>query len=105
MEWHHDDVLFTPTPQIEVILTLHNTSDCVTKWKESDAVRSEIETEDNSVIILKAGPDGPEHSVSALRNGSRSILKFAFAEDDSNFRQDAKKNTMQFVNTKNAKVL
>lgn len=103
MEWHQDDVLYSPTPQIEVILTIANTSDCVTKWKENEEVKKEIETEPNSIIILKAGTDGPEHSVSSLRNGSRTILKFVYAEDGSVFLDDARKNIKQFVSKKNKK--
>lgn len=103
MEWHQDDVLYSPTPQIEVILTISNTSDCTTKWRESGELKKEIETEPNSAIILKAGSDGPEHSVSSLRNGSRVILKFVYAEDGSVFLDDAKTNTMQFTSKKNKK--
>ncbi|KAL7576570.1 hypothetical protein ACA910_018062 [Epithemia clementina (nom. ined.)] len=32
MAWHSDDVLFDP-PQLEVVWTLENTSDCVTMWR------------------------------------------------------------------------
>lgn len=100
MEWHQDDVLYSPTPQIEVILTINNTSDCITIWKESEENRHEIETEPNSVIILKAGTDGPEHYVSSLKHGSRMILKFVYAEDRSVFLDEARMNTMQFVSKK-----
>jgi hypothetical protein len=103
MEWHQDDILYNPTPQIEVILTISNTSDCITIWKEGEEMRNEIETKPNSVIILKAGTDGPEHSVSSLKHGSRMILKFVYAEDRSVFLNDARMNTMQFVSKKNRK--
>jgi dihydroorotase len=59
MEWHQDDILYNPTPQIEVILTISNTSDCITIWKEGEEMRNEIETKPNSVIILKAGQNIP----------------------------------------------
>ena len=32
MDWHVDDILFSPE-QVEVIFTVENTSDCVTKWE------------------------------------------------------------------------
>ena len=62
MEWHVDDTLYDP-PQIEVVLKLENTSDCVKSWKEDELRQKQIETDGNSVILLWAG--GVEHSVSA----------------------------------------
>jgi hypothetical protein len=32
MAWHRDDVLYDP-PQIEIVYTVENTSDCATMWK------------------------------------------------------------------------
>lgn len=36
MEWHVDDIIYENTKQIEVVLTLENTSDCCTMWKPHD---------------------------------------------------------------------
>mmetsp|Transcript_16247 Transcript_16247/g.39882 ORF Transcript_16247/g.39882 Transcript_16247/m.39882 type:complete len:432 (-) Transcript_16247:58-1353(-) len=78
MAWHYDDVLYDP-PQIEVIFTLENTSDCRTMWKvvphgncnengnanyKDDKLRQtttneveyhEVETAVNSCLLLRAG--------------------------------------------------
>lgn len=78
MQWHVDDVLYDP-PQVEVVWTLENTSDCVTMWKTtaSKDVNS-VESEPNSVILLKAGESGPPHCVTSLKRGRRVIVKCAF---------------------------
>ena len=107
MEWHIDDVLYEP-PQVEVILTLENTSDCNTMWrphdmpllsdndeelqspKKSDGagpkhdVRS-VQTTPNSTLILKAG--GVDHKVSPLTSGARTILKMAFVREGAAMRE------------------
>ena len=82
MAWHTDDILFDP-PQIEVVFTLDNNSNCKTMWKEqrsgtiSNIVKlREVETEPNSALFLKAG--GVEHCVSSLQRGTRTILKMVF---------------------------
>lgn len=36
MEWHVDDIIYQDTKQIEVVLTLENTSDCCTMWRPHD---------------------------------------------------------------------
>jgi hypothetical protein len=36
MDWHVDDVIYDP-PQIEVIITIENTSDCATLWEKIPA--------------------------------------------------------------------
>ena len=36
MEWHVDDIIYQNTKQIEVVLTLENTSDCCTMWRPHD---------------------------------------------------------------------
>jgi hypothetical protein len=93
MTWHVDDVLYDP-PQVEVVWTLENDSDCVTMWKDlvADEVRS-IETEPNSAILLLAG--GAPHCVTSLKRGKRVILKCAFVRKDSSFRQGLHKNQFQ----------
>lgn len=85
MAWHVDDVLYDP-PQLEVVVTLENTSDCVTLWKPSassssssvksaSAVRA-IETDPNSALLLVAG--GAPHCVTALTRGKRTIVKLVY---------------------------
>jgi len=99
MAWHVDDVLFDP-PQIEVIWTLSNTSDCQTKWKElaNDTIQS-VETDPNSVILLRAG--GPLHCVTSLRRGQRIIVKCACVHKDATFREGL--HTNQFESKKKNK--
>ncbi|KAL7552250.1 hypothetical protein ACHAWF_015480 [Thalassiosira exigua] len=89
MEWHVDDDLYLPG-QVEVVLTLENSSDCTTMWRPHDLplpsdgsgvkydVRSE-QTTPNSALILRAG--SVEHKVSPLRVGRRAILKMAFVRE------------------------
>ena len=81
MAWHEDDVLYDP-PQVEAVITLENTSDCVTMWKNYDKLESR-ETDPNSALILKAG--GPSHCVTSLKRGRRVILKCAFASSEAKF--------------------
>lgn len=104
MELHHDDVLFSPE-QIEVVFTLENSSDCITKWEELEIEKEEeeeggghvktktswkhVETEANSAIILRAGPKGARHSVSSLKYGKRVIIKLVFVEQDAVFLEKA----------------
>lgn len=96
MEWHIDDILYNP-PQIEIVLTLENNSDCCTIWRPHDKlIRNDsndsiddqntrkydvqsTQTTPNSALILKAG--GVEHKVSPLTTGKRTILKMAFVRE------------------------
>jgi hypothetical protein len=98
MDWHVDDVLSDP-PQLEVVLTLENTSDCQTMWKLADNVQEVVETNVNSAILLQAG--GIPHCVSSLKRGRRAILKCAYVEEGAVFR----KNEMvtQFSSTSKAR--
>ena len=110
MEWHVDDILYQPE-QVEVVLTLENTSDCNTMWKPHDQpitppldpshcppmnVLQEkihieqhkqkyniesVQTTPNSALLLKAG--GVEHKVSPLKVGKRIILKMAFVKEEA----------------------
>lgn len=83
MEWHVDDVLYDP-PQIEVVITIENTSDCETMWKSQDGSRSTcLETDINSAIVLKAG--GVRHRVKPMRYGRRVILKCAYVDQHATF--------------------
>lgn len=111
MEWHKDDLLYEPE-QIEVVFTVENNSDCITMWEESitrtgDQRHStqlrQVETEANSAIILRAGPSGARHSVSTLKSGKRTILKFVFVRKDAIFLEGAKIHTNQF-NSRGGKI-
>jgi len=87
MDWHIDDVLFSPFPQLEVVFTIDNTSNCLTKWCNSHDFENEevvaVETEPNSALIIPAG--GAIHKVSPLKYGKRTIIKFAYVQEKSNF--------------------
>ena len=78
MEWHSDDILYDP-PQVEVVLTLENNSDCCTMWKAANQSIQSVQTTPNSGLVLKSG--GVEHKVSPLRSGRRVILKLAFVKE------------------------
>ena len=97
MEWHTDDILYNP-PQVEVVLTLENTSDCCTMWKPHNRMKhpqagektytkiESVQTTPNSGLILKAG--GVEHRVSSLGVGRRVILKLAFVREGALMLED-----------------
>lgn len=97
MEWHVDDVLYSPE-QVEIVLTLENTSDCVTKWETHEAggiaKREGVETSPFSAILLKAG--GARHRVSSLKNGRRVILKFVYIQVGAMLLDGAEKHIRQF---------
>ena len=114
MEWHVDDALYNPE-QIEVVFTIQNSSNCVTKWElnhdknhseqenNHKLKRVEVETEANSALFIKAGPNGVPHFVSSLKSGERSILKFVFIQDGSTLLNDAESHVNQFTSTKKKK--
>jgi len=85
MDWHVDDVLYEP-PQVEVVYTLENTSDCTTRWRlaEKEVVK---ETDLNSVVLLKAG--GVSHCVTPLKRGRRIIIKCAYVSREAKFCKEA----------------
>lgn len=115
MEWHVDDILFTK-PQIELVLTIENSSDCQTMWEDKQKLQQHgylgndlstssnppmsvvqaVQTEPNSVILIQAG--GARHKVSALKNGRRVILKFVFVDNshDNTLVDDAAQQLYQF---------
>ena len=113
MEWHKDDALYNPE-QIEVVLTIENNSDCVTKWDlqndttnnsdykgdEKSTKRVEVETDPNSAIFIKAGENGVPHFVSSLKSGRRCILKFVFILEGATLLDDAKYHVDQFSSAK-----
>jgi hypothetical protein len=79
MAWHQDDVLYDP-PQVEVVFTIENTSNCETRWKkgpdDDDGEEASVETDPNSALVLAAG--GPRHCVTSLQRGRRVIVKLAY---------------------------
>ena len=98
MAWHQDDVLYDP-PQVEVVFTIENTSNCATRWKRGpgpgDDDESSVETDSNSALVLAAG--GPWHCVTSLKRGRRVIVKLAYVlpgaqrVEPSSSRKDATK--------------
>ena len=99
MEWHVDDVLYSPS-QVEVVLTMENNSDCITIWEEegkSSSKRVEAETTPNSAILIKAG--GVRHKVSSLKNGRRVILKFVYVQKGATLIEGAEQHTQQFASS------
>jgi hypothetical protein len=99
MAWHCDDVLYDP-PQLEVVWTLENTSDCVTLWEQSDGNVQSVETERNSVLLLSAG--GPSHCVTSLKRGRRTIVKCAYVQKGASYLEGGQTN--QFGSSKRKKV-
>jgi hypothetical protein len=85
MEWHFDDILYNPS-QIEVVVTIENSSDCCTMWKPLIGHIQSVQTTPNSGLILKSG--GVEHKVSPLRVGRRTILKLAFVREGATLLDD-----------------
>lgn len=79
MDWHKDDMLYNP-PQTEVIFTLENSADCFTEWIGPEGQRECVWTEPNSVLLVRAGADGPSHRVTPVKRGERTILKLVFHE-------------------------
>ena len=54
MDWHVDNVLYDP-PQMEVVWTLENTLDCTTHWINTGGEEMIVETDPNSVLLLRVG--------------------------------------------------
>jgi hypothetical protein len=98
MDWHVDDVLYDP-PQVEVVWTKENTSDCTTRWINTRGEETIIETDPNSVLLLKAGV--VPHCVTPLKRGRRVIVKCAFCSKHAVFHQD--NIVMQFATNKSKK--
>merc|ERR1711860_36854 len=81
MEWHTDEAMTDP-PQLELVYTVSNSSDSVTRVARTraDAARGkvrEIWTEPNSVLLVRA--EGALHMVSPVQSGCRAIAKAVFA--------------------------
>ena len=91
MAWHRDDIMYDP-PQLELVFTVENNSDCVTMWKidptknaqngSKEDIHSQ-ETHPNSSLLLLAG--GPEHCVTSLKRGKRVILKCAYVYEGAKY--------------------
>lgn len=86
MDWHVDDVLYDP-PQVEVVYTFENTSDCTTRWKQGDGQTILKETDRNSVLVFRAG--GAPHCVTPLKRGRRVIIKCAFVSKGAEFLEES----------------
>lgn len=79
MGWHRDDMLYDP-PQTEVIFTIDNSADCFTEWFCANGERDCAWSEPNSVLLVRAGSDGPSHRVTPVKRGERTIVKLVFHE-------------------------
>lgn len=106
MAWHRDDIMYDP-PQLELVFTVENNSDCVTMWKidsknaqngNKEDIRSQ-ETHPNSSLLLLAG--GPEHCVTSLKRGKRVILKCAYVYEGAKYVGE--EDYQQFGNAKNTR--
>ena len=73
MGWHKDEVLYEE-PQLEVVLTLENTSDSQTRWERADGSVRGAWLPPNSLLLVKA--EGATHGVTTVRRGDRLIAKF-----------------------------
>lgn len=74
MARHRDTQLYR-IPQVECILTLHNSSDCRTEFDTDDGVDS-VSSLPNSVLAVRAGPQGVFHTVTEVTRGERCFVKF-----------------------------
>ena len=73
MGWHKDEVLYEE-PQLEVVLTLENTSDSQTRWERADGSVRGAWLPPNSLLLVKA--EGATHGVTTVQRGDRLIAKF-----------------------------
>jgi len=76
MAWHRDEQLFA-VPQVELVLTLWNSSDSATEWQDAAGRLRSQRTESNSVLALRAL--GPHHRVLPVARGERAIVKVVFS--------------------------
>lgn len=81
MDWHRDTQMLNDQLQYECVITVANTSDSETLF-DKKIYTSRIETEPNSVIIVRA--NGVMHKVTKLTRGERSIIKLVFCEPSKN---------------------
>ena len=78
MTWHRDEALYA-VPQLELVLTLRNSSDSATEWVDAEGHLARVSTEANSLLVVRAG--GALHRVTPVRRGERDIVKVVFAFD------------------------
>ena len=76
MAWHRDEPLFA-VPQVELVLTLWNSSDSTTEWQDAGGRMHSQWTEPNSLLALRAA--GCCHRVLPVRRGERAIVKVVFS--------------------------
>ena len=78
MGWHRDTILTSRhTPQIEVVFTVHNTSDSYTEWVPDETYETHrIHSKPNTIMITQGG--SVLHRVTDVTRGSRSIIKIAY---------------------------
>ena len=83
MNWHRDQVItknIYNCPQIEVVYTVHNTSDSKTEWvNDKNGYINEIYSFPNSIMITQG--NSSFHRVTPITNGNRSIIKIAYDID------------------------
>jgi hypothetical protein len=77
MNWHRDVQMLPDQLQYECVITLTNTSDSKTVFKQPNHTKK-LSSEPNSVIIVRA--NGIPHMVTKTNNGERTILKLVFKE-------------------------
>ena len=82
IKWHKDKSLFTK-PQYELVLTIENSSDSKTMWKDKNNKLHSIKTKPNSIIMVKA--HDIEHKVTKINNGERFIIKFILFDKNQKF--------------------
>ena len=77
MAWHRDDAAYSE-PQVEAIVTVDVSGgfDGKTQWRMPDGrVVGEV-LEPNSLLLVQA--EGPEHEVTTVTRGQRTIVKAIF---------------------------
>ena len=77
MNWHRDTQMLPDQLQYECVITLTNTSDSKTLFKQMNHIKK-VSSEPNSIIIVRA--KGIPHMVTKTNNGERTILKLVFME-------------------------
>ena len=75
MSWHRDECLFS-VPQVELVLTVTNSSDSATEWQDGRGLVHRQWTEPNSLLLVRA--NGALHRVLPVNRGDRTIIKCVF---------------------------
>ena len=79
MDWHRDTIvnIRNKMPQVEVVFTLHNSSDSKTEWIDDETGElHKVFSTPNSIMITQGG--GCFHQVTPITVGDRSIIKIAY---------------------------